>query len=217
VREFIPAESAKILEVGSGSELIAPELSTLGYQMTVVEKGETGFLALDSEDAFDAVLFSHSFHQMTSLESVLNKAKKLLSEKGKILIDDRAAEEMDLKTASWFYHLLELYSLVANTNRELEVAPGDSPLDRWKKEHHHQTPHHSQAEILRVMERNFGKIYSATVPYLYRYFVEDSTNLARADDAVDKVFNWEKSLIQEGLIKPIGFRIASKKYFSYLQ
>jgi 2-polyprenyl-3-methyl-5-hydroxy-6-metoxy-1,4-benzoquinol methylase len=234
IKEFVTRENAKILEVGCGKGDLAAELGNYGYKVTAIDKSPEcveaakakGVQALTSdilefhcEEAFDAVLFSRSLHHIPSLETVLNKVKKLLNDNGRILIDDFAIEQMDAKTASWFYEMNDLFAIIAGKTSEPENEPKNviDPLERWKKAHEHEPPIHSRKEILSVMERNFGNIHSSSVPYLYRYFLESAETLPNGAKAVQKVFEWETKLIERSLLAPIGFRIVSKKYFSYLK
>ena len=210
VKEFITGPDSNILEVGSKDSGLTEELGNAGYQVTAIEN----ILEFQSEEGFDGVLFTRSFHNLQSLETVLNQTKKLLNEKGRILIEDFANEQMDVKTAAWFYDLGDVMTAVVGGSIEEGT---DGPLERWKKEHDSAPSVHTRKEIIKVMEKNFGNIHSLTIPYLYRYFEEKLSASENSSQAIQKIYDWEIKSIAKGLLEPIGMRIVAKKYFSYLK
>lgn len=231
IKEHLPVKEAKILEVGCGRGQLASALSKSGFRVTAIDPSADAVLAakeegidaiqsdiLDftSETRFDAVVFSRSLHHIRPLETVFNKVKSLLDERGRILVEDFAHERIDAATASWFYELFD-FSLLLSGGQPEASTPGDGPLERWKKQHHHETALHTGKELLRETERFFGTVHSITVPYLYRYFSQHLEKLPNAEAAMQKIFDWECKSIERGAIQPIGLRIVAKKYFSYLK
>ncbi len=204
----------------------------LGYQVTAIDKCAESIeaakaLGVDAhvadimefgtENTYDAVLFTSSLHHIFPLDSALNRVKVLLNEMGKILVDDFAVEQVDAKTANWFYDLVDLVSTLA-TKEALEepTAPVDA-LERWKKSHHHEPALHTRKEMQKIMERDFGNIRATTVPYLYRYFDKNVSGLPGAEKAMQKIYDLETKAIEKGQIQSIGLRIVAKRYFSYLK
>ncbi len=227
VKEFL-SPNAKILEVGCGDGRLATQLMKEGYQVIGIdispEKIEAAkrngaqaevadILHFESKENFDAALFTHSLHHIHLLDAAMNKAKTLLGERGRILIEDFAIEQMDEKTADWFYHIRDIvYSMAGNPPGEEKTG-----MERWKIEHEHTPPLHTQKAMLGAMERRFGNLHSSKTPYLYRYFVHSCEGFPNGSLALKKIFDWEKTLIEKGLIQAIGLRISAKKYFSYLK
>ena len=201
VKEYLGATPAKILEVGDGS-LSAP-LTEAGYLVTEIRVAD--LLEYEPTLTFDAVLFHRTLHQVGSLPKTLDKVKKVLGERGRIIVDDFALENMDESTAEWFYELRDVVGLLTGN----EPAPGETPLDRWKAEQHRETPPHTRKEMLSALESKFGNVHATEAPYLFHYFAGNA--------ATERVALWEKRLIKKGVVRPLGLRVVAKKYFSYLK
>lgn len=226
VEEYLAGAKAHILEVGCGAGRLAALFMEREYQVTAIDISPEAvemarqngvnaqvadLLQFESADKFDAVLFTSSLHHIHSLDQALERAKNLLTEKGRIFVEDFSLEQMDEKTAQWFYELKDLCSLFSSTS---EVAPETTsidPLTRWTNEHQHEPALHSRKAMLKAMETKFGNVHSSAAPYLYRYFRHNSPA------AMQRVFEMEKKQIQTGLVEPIGLRIVAKKYFSYMK
>lgn len=234
VQEYLPKTDIKILEVGCGHGEVAAALTQLGYQVTAIDllpenierakalgvDAHVGdIMTFGAENTYDAVLFTRSLHHIHPLDTALARVKTLLNEMGKILVEDFAIEQMDMKTANWFYETKDLVSTLAGIEEPVvdeSIRPIDS-LDRWKREHRHEPALHTRKEMQRVMERDFGNIRSSMVPYLYRYFSELTSKFPGHDRATDEIFKLESKLIERGQIQSIGLRIVAKRYFSYFK
>lgn len=229
IKSYLTEEGATILEVGCGDGRLAAEMNRAGYRVTGIdlspEKIEKArrldvqaevadVLEYEANIQFDAVLFTRSLHHIHNLDAVMNKVKTLLGEKGRILVDDFAIDEMDERTADWFYELRDVVDLAAG---RAPAHPGEAPLARWKAEHHHEPALHSKTAMVRALELKFGNVHATKAPYLYRYFVDSCEHSPLRSEAVNNVFAWEKRLIDKGTIQPIGLRVVAKKYFSYLR
>lgn len=230
VKTYLPEAKCKILEVGCGKGDLAVELKKAGYFVAAIDKDPDNIketvakdvpaqavdlLEYNTEDTFDAVLFTHSLHHIHQLDAALKKAKSLLTPKGKLLIEDFSLELVDANSADWFYEMLDFVELLSGNGEggEKEVIP----LDRWKKTHEHEPRLHLAKDMLQAIERNFETSHVTTVPYLYRYFARPFAGFEKGDEALKRIFDWEQKRIEEKKIPAIGLRVVAKKHFSYLK
>jgi len=231
VKSYVPPEKAHILEVGCGKGRLAQELMRAGYRVTAIDlnpeaveiarRNDVAAEVADicdfgSTEKFDAVLFTHSLHHVHHLDNALNNVKTLLDEKGRLLVEDFSIEQMDAKTADWFYEMRDFVDIFAGKARPKEETELPT-LTRWKNEHTHEPRLKSRAEMIEALERRFTNVVPSTAPYLYRYFVHRTEDLAHGAEAAERVFQWERKLIGTGTLQPIGLRVVAKKYFSYLK
>lgn len=230
VKKNLVDSKARILQIGCGQGELAAQLKNEGFQISVVDSSPEAvekakakgldaevadLLEYPSEGTYDAVLFSGSLHSGHPLDALLKKTKALLSPSGKLLVEDFAIEQMQTETAAWFYEAYDFWTMLVGTYTPHEK--GQDPLERWKKKHESNPPHHSWKEMLKAVERNFENSYPSTSPYLYRYFAESADAFQYGRLAVQKIFEWESKLIEKAMIRPLGGRLIAKKYFSYLK
>lgn len=223
VLKNIPEKNAKILEVGCGKGDLARALMDLGHLVTAIDISKEAVeiaqskgveaqvhdvLEYTSDIPFDAVLFSQSLHHIHPLDAVMNKAKSLLGQHGKVLVDDFAIDRMDEKTANWFYSLKDIL--------DPEENPG-KPMERWARQHDVVPGIHNSKDMLKAFERNFGTTSVYQEPYLYRYFKKTLSTLEKGELSNQNLFQLESTLIAKEQISPLGLRITAKKYFSYLK
>jgi len=203
IKEYLGDSKVKVLEIGSAQDRMTKALTEAGYQATAIEITE--LIDYDTLDVYDVVLFNRSLHQAAHLGKAFDKTKKLLGERGRVIVEDFSLEQMDEPTAEWFYELRDVVDLLTGTLS----TPGETPLDRWKAEHHYEPAPHSRRDMFGALESKFGNVHAVEAPYLFHYF--------SGTQAVDRVLQWEKRLIKKEKIRPIGLRVVAKKYFSYLK
>lgn len=248
---------ATILDVGAGSGQIAKNLCQKGFKVTALDrkfedeaanlktvKGlkliEGDFLAVSElkEEKFDALLFSRVLHHLVPLRQTSARARSLLKEKGKIIIEDFSYERVDERTCAWLFPLaallLDRYRLDRyRLNREedkpgnrhawlcpprggLSILDSNSPevyvrqaLEAWRR--HHEEKHHIAPfeHIKSVLDDDYVVEMEARVPYLFRYLCDLLPDTTDGGIEAAKLAHWEAALAESGAIAPVGVRIVA--------
>lgn len=117
---YFPAPPASVLDVGCGLGLSAARLSQLGYKVFAIapsrelieyasgQYGESGvefrvlgFLDEDGDvfasDSYDIVLFQESAQYLGPLDSVMRKTRRILRDKGVVIIGDEVCYDKTVK------------------------------------------------------------------------------------------------------------------------
>jgi SAM-dependent methyltransferase len=167
----------------------------------------------DFEEApFDVVMFTRSLHHIRPLDQAVARAKHLLREQGRVVVEDFAFSEIAPLAAEWLYQVLAILSetrvlrsdgdgLAAQVLRE-----GGGPA-AWQAGH---DPHlHTADAMLACLRHYFPAVEATTAPYLYRYVCavleEDEANSALAL----RVLELEKRFAELGSAPPIGRRFVA--------
>jgi SAM-dependent methyltransferase len=186
VRAHLPPPPARILEVGCGDGALAVRLQTLGYRLVAIDASakaiaratERGLDARvvqwpDFEEApFDVVMFTRSLHHIRSLDQAVARAKHLLKEQGRVVVEDFAFSEIAPLAAEWLYQILAILSEARVLRAETDgfaahiLREGGGPA-AWQAAH---DPHLHTADAMLACLRNYFPAVEATAaPYLYRY------------------------------------------------
>jgi SAM-dependent methyltransferase len=196
VTAHLPAPSARVLEVGSGSGELARTLVEAGYEVTAIDpEAPAGppFLRVTLEELevsgrFDAVVAARSLHHLHDLPAALDKILELLVRGGVLVVDDYAKERVDRPTAEWYH---ERRRALARSGGRTAPASFDACLREWQED---EAEIHTYAAMRAELDRCLRERFFAWVPYLF---------LELADAAPREV---EQSLIDAGAIRATGFR-----------
>ncbi len=216
VKENVPVKQAKILTIGEGCEDVVQKLNADGFLTTAISS--QAVLDFTPTETFDAVLFYYSLHRLPEMDKTLAKVKSFLNATGKLIVEDFAKEQMDQKTASWFYPINDLIHTLTGVATSADGAKeSETELERWMREHECGFPVHSGKEMLKAIEKNFGSSGVSSIPYLSHYALKGAAPSPQISQAVQKFYDWETKLIEQGQITALGLRITAKQYFSYLR
>jgi SAM-dependent methyltransferase len=217
------APSARILEVGGGDGALASRLQETGYQVVSLDSSaEAVALARqrgvdarvvrwpDFEDGpFDVVLFTRSLHHIEPLPPAVGQAKKLLRERGKVLVEDFAYKEIEPLAVEWLYELLAVLDAGGLLRRDADgfadqfLRQGGS-LAAWHATH---DPHlHSAEVMLSCLRDHFAAVDVATAPYLYRYVCADLEEGAAGHRLGSRILEMEKRFAATAPAPLIGRR-----------
>ena len=167
VKSVLPDGARRILEVGAGSGALTRVLCAEGFQVHAIdhspdavglarEKGTemelADITAFQARQAYDAVVYSMSAHHVTPLALAMEKSAGALSAGGFLILEEYAVEDVDDKTARWFYDTLALLDALGAPLGENDLLSNlGEPLSVWQEDHSSHGEHHFNggAEILR--------------------------------------------------------------------
>ena len=193
-----------------------------------VEARHGDFLRFE-EEPFDAICFSFSLHHIFPLDEAVEHAERLLVPGGLLLAEEFAWDEMDQNTARWFYgmwSLLESCGVLTEEQAEKEhhchsheghadkrttPATPQTPLDEWRDEHHHEPPLHTGQQMREGIELRLDSVRSEQVPTLFTDFAVALEPSQRGFDVANKLLEFERTLIDDKTIVPLGLRIVAKR------
>jgi SAM-dependent methyltransferase len=135
---------ARLLDVGSGRGEVLDSFARLGWATTGIEPGtgaaaqsrargheiiEGDFEAIEVEGTFDLVVFSHSLEHMRDPRAALARARRLLSEEGRIFVaTPNSAGALQRLTGRNWWQLDAPRHLVVLSGAGLRLAAGAAGL-----------------------------------------------------------------------------------------
>jgi len=218
----LPESARKIIEVGCGRGELAAALAKRGILVTAIDSDAeavaaarargvqaivTHFLDFDATP-YPAMVFTRSLHHMGALAPIIDRARRLVSGGGVVLLEEFAHERIDAATAAWFYDERERLSFAGRIHDD-EWLPGADPLERWQAHHAEHRVHEGEA-MRSAVSKKFRVIGQESVPYLYRWFADRLPADATGVQEAKALFESERDGIAAGRLKPIGWRIVGK-------
>ena len=213
--------------MGCGRGDLAARLLASGYEVTALDPAPeaveasraAGVSAIESdflrfEDTpYDAVIFSRSLHHLQPLRDAVARAVGLMKVDAWFLAEEFARERADRATAAWFY---DARSLLSATGALVMAEENDRPADalsRWRADHYGEADHprHDGVDMLAELRRHFEIVETKDVPYLYWYLIKWIEESPRGYDVARRLFEIEARRIAEGLLVPLGLRIAARR------
>jgi len=213
-----------VLDVGCGNGLLAQRLSSLGFDVTALDRSlkrtervaavrflETDFLGF-ADAPYDALVFSASLHHLFPLEEALAAAERLLRPGGRFLAADFDLEAPDVQTARWYYDMEGLlHAAGLYRHDKVEGSPTDEPLARWHKEHLDTPPFHTGAAMQAAIGRRFRGLQVSRGPYLFRYVAGCLVPSPHAVAVARFALEAEERGIAASALKPVGLRLMAHK------
>jgi SAM-dependent methyltransferase len=223
----LPKPPCRVLEVGCGSGTVAAQLAKRGYSVTGLDPSaeaaadcraqgvmavEGDFLSFRGPDPFDALLFTRSLHHIESPAKAAGHAHALLKPGGRVVAEEFAVERMDNETARWFYELCSLLEAAGMMRPDPGRDPlAASPLDRWFRDHEHESHVHAGEDMLMALGTRFDMDRIESAPYLFRYFCERIEPSDRGARVAKWVFELESLRIVEPTLRAVGLRVVGRR------
>jgi SAM-dependent methyltransferase len=194
VTAHLPAQPARILEVGCGSGELVREISQRGYDVVGIDPDapegapfqRVPLEELSTPERFDAMVANRSLHHIVDLRGGVDKIHSLLAPGGRLILNEFAWDRMDQATAAWY-----LSHLTEPRPKDASLLPGAFP-DEWAAEHEGL---HGFEAMRAEVGRRFDEALFEWTPYIAHYYLE-------RDDLEEE----ERRLIKSGDIQAIGFR-----------
>jgi SAM-dependent methyltransferase len=123
------------------------------------------------------------------LAAVLEKIRRLLRARGRLVVYEFAWDKFDRTTADWLW--ARRSALKPKIRRRLVGRTAADSLKAWRRTFHDL---HRYPQLRREMDRRFAARFFAWTPYLH-YFPGDVSTEPQ-----------ERRAIEVGAIQPLGFR-----------
>lgn len=224
VRGALPAGARRILEVGCGDGALAAELQAEGLSVVALDCEEEAVerargRGVDARRAtwpdfadgrFDAVLFTRSLHHVEDLAAGVAAAFDALTDRGRVIVEDFDFDYSDEAGLAWFAGQVQA---LAAAGEPVEASPllaalverDGSPLDAWRRDHHH--PFHGAAAIEAALRQAGRKVAGSGAAYFFRY----AASAVPSDPALaEKLLRSELDLIASGRLEPLGRRYVAE-------
>ena len=226
VQTHLPPPPARILEVGCGDGTLASRLQSLGYRVVAIDSSAKAIVRArqrgldarvvqwpDFEEApFDVVMFTRSLHHIRPLDQAVSRAKQLLREQGRVLVEDFAFKEIAPLAIEWLYQVLVILSETGVLRSEADgfasrvLREGGSPAT-WQAAHDHDL--HSADAMLACLRQHFPAVEATTAPYLYRYVCAVLEEDAASSSLALRVLEFEKRFAEVAGAPLIGRRFVA--------
>ena len=195
----LPAQPARVLEIGCGSGDLALALSGAGYDVLAIDpEAPVGSIfrrvtieELEDPGPFDAVVASRSLHHVSDLRAAVEKIAALAP---RVILDEFAFDRFSRPTAEWYYG--QLRAQVAAGRRASAPSSAEACWRRWYTEHEGL---HGWREMSDELRRRFNEIHFEWRPYLYHYLQGFATE------------SLEQGLIDARAIRAVGFRYVGER------
>jgi SAM-dependent methyltransferase len=236
VRAVLPGQGRglRVLEVGCGPGVLASKLLGAGVHLTAIDVSEeevraarergvpaiaSDFLAFESAEPFDALLFTRSFHHLSPLSAAVRKIGTLLAPGGLVVADEFAHDEIDAATAAWFFDLqavLEESGVLApdrprhhghHLHHGNDRPPPVDPLERWRERHVHDPPLHGARAMVAALSARFELMTQERRTYLHRYLSDRLVDSELGPRVFLRLRALERLRVEQGLLAPIGLRL----------
>ena len=198
VNPFVKGQKLKILDVGCGNGFLSLELARKGHDLVGLDKDEMmikigrramktdpykskrGSLEFEIADfsswnsrprTFDLVIFSRVLHHIRRPGMVLNKVRRILSPRGRIICIEYAYDQFDRRSATWVYHIRRVLEQAGwfSSKRRLSDNP-HSPIDQILKEwrgHGREEGLNRFEEMYRPLREKFRQRHFSWKPYIF--------------------------------------------------
>ena len=190
---------ARVLEVGCGTGELSLALAQRGFDVTAIDPEapdgpifrKVSLETFSEPGNFDVVVASRSLHHIEDLEGGLDKIHLLLQPGGLLILNEFAWDHMDQDTARWYRAHAD-----RPTHKDESLRQDNFP-DAWI--HEHQGMHTSTA-MRAALDDRFELQSFEWLPYMAEHYLGREDLIAQ-----------ERSEIESGKIKPIGFRYVGRR------
>jgi SAM-dependent methyltransferase len=227
VNRHLPRRGARILEVGCGRGELAQRLTGNGHRLVGVDASAERVAAAKQrgvdarladwpdfvEKPFDTVLFTRSLHHMPDIDTALDRAAELISDGGRLLLDEFCYDAMTVETSRWFGQLVDalvdtraITLLENSTVREFQRSGWD--LFWWNRDHEREVA--PLDEMRASLVSRFRIVQETRVPYLYRELSAALPDDEASGRIVQRVFEAEARAGAAESIALVGWRVVAE-------
>ena len=196
VRGHLPAQPARVLEIGCGQGELTTALVAAGYDALGIDPAapigdrfrRIRVEDLDEEDAYDAVVAARSLHPIRDLGHALDRVAALLRPGGVLVLDETGWDLIDEPTLDWLYGQRRA---LASAGRGEAPASLAALREEWEADH---LGSHGFDALRQDLAERFEEREFAWTPFLYRLLGGVATEVL------------EQALIDADAIRALGFR-----------
>ena len=213
------APASRVLEVGCGAGQLAAALGAAGHRVVALDanpeqvakaraRGVDARVAVFPEfrdDAFDAVLFTHSLHHVRDLDGAVARARELLRPGAVLVVEDFVWDELALPTVAWAYAHYDAQRERLRLPPQLFRHEGD-PVAAWRK-HFVEHELHGAGTLRAALAKRFRVEAEAHAPYFYRFACMTLGDAQGGAAIADELLLAERERISRGEIQALGWQL----------
>ena len=213
------APASRVLEVGCGAGVLSAALGAAGHRVVAIDanaeqveqarsRGVDARLAVFPDfrdDAFDAVLFTHSLHHVLDLAGAVARARELLRPGGPLVIEDFTWDELDARSAAWAYAYFAARREELRAPERMWRHDGDV-LATWRK-HFIEHGLHGANALRSELAKHLATESSASVPYFFRFACHSLGDVENGAALAEGVLLDERAAISRGELAPLGWQL----------
>jgi SAM-dependent methyltransferase len=213
------APASRVLEVGCGAGHLAASLAAEGHRVVAIDAhpervAEARARGVDArqavfpdfrDDAYDAVLFTHSLHHVQDLDGAVGRARELLRPSGTLLLEDFTWDELDARSAAWAYAYFAARRDELRAPERMWHHDGDV-LATWRR-HFLEHELHGARALRNALAKHFTIESEAAVPYFFRFACFSLGDTANGAELAESVLRDERDAIARGELARLGWQL----------
>jgi SAM-dependent methyltransferase len=196
VLSHLPRPRRRVLEIGCGDGELTRAIAATGHDALGIDPAAPAgplfrrlkLEDLEEDELFDAVVAARTLHHVTDLDIALDRIAAHLPQGGLVIVDELGWDLLDAATAEWYW---SRWRLLPASGGHAAPPTVDECREDWDAEH---VGLHGYARLRDELDLRFRERHFSWEPYLYRLLGGVASEPL------------ERSLIDSGLIRPLGFR-----------
>jgi SAM-dependent methyltransferase len=213
------APASRVLEVGCGAGDLAAALARAGHRVVAIDANAESVASARArgvdarhavfpdfrDDAFDALLFTHSLHHVHDLAGAVARARELLRPGGPLVIEDFTWDELDARSATWAYAYFSARREELRAPERMWRHDGDV-LATWRS-HFIEHELHGASALRAALAKHFTIESSAAVPYFFRFACHSLGDAANGAGVAEGVLRDERAAVTRGELVNLGWQL----------
>jgi SAM-dependent methyltransferase len=178
-----------------------------GFDVSTVDESQLA----EVSDVFDAIVFTDSLSAVSSLQTTIANAARVLVPGGRLIVDDIDLAAPDSISLRWFYDTQELLAVTGVFAREHVHPASSDPIARWRADMERDGIIHSGTHMRVAVSSRFVIRALQRVEAFYRVITAGLPGDERGATIAAHVRAVERRSIASDTVMAIGLRIVADR------